>query len=82
MGLTVCHGLAHLNVNVNFTLRYVNFSVSLLLRTCGCVGFEAFADPYDTVADCSKLALVMILGDMFTPSYSQDPGLNGDGSRG
>jgi len=80
LGLTLCHGPAHLNVNVNFTLRYVNFSISLLLHTSGCVGFEAFTDPPNTVADCSKLALVMILGDMITRSYSQDPGLNVGGS--
>jgi hypothetical protein len=66
---------------LNVALRYVNFSISLLLRTSGCVGFEAFTDPSDVVADCRKLALVIILGDMITRSYSQDPGLNGGGSR-
>ena len=80
-GINLCHGPVNLNVNVNFALLYVKFSISLLLRTSGCVRFEAFTDPPDTVADCGKLALVMILGDMITRSYSRDPGLNEGGSR-
>jgi hypothetical protein len=76
LGLTVCHGPSHLNVNLNVTLRYVSCSISLLLRTSVCVRIEAFADPPDIVADGRKLALVVIPGDMITRSYSQDPGLN------
>jgi len=81
LGLTVGHCLVHLNVNLKVALHYVSFSMSPLLRTTGCVGFEAYTDPPDTVTDCRKLALVIILGDMITRSYSQDPGLNGGGSR-
>jgi len=55
--------------------------MSPLLRTAGCVGFEAFTDPPDIVTGYRKLALVIILEDMITRSYSQDPGLKGDGSR-